>query len=97
MKQKVKPLSEKERELLEDMGQYWSPILDENDEPIILPTYSKEYIKRIELWKKKRLNEKVNKLYYQITDNFNLDEIENLDYKLKKYIFCEKANKYFQQ
>ena len=55
MKQKVKQLSEKEIEFWEDMDQYWSPILDENCEPIILPTYSKEYIKRIEEWKKNRL------------------------------------------
>ena len=57
MKQKVKSLSEKEIEFLEDYEDFrevFSPILDENDEPIILPTYSKEYIKRIEEWKKKR-------------------------------------------
>ena len=59
MKQKVKPLSKKEIEFWEDYEDFtevFSPILDENDEPIILPTYSKEYIKRIEEWKKKRDN-----------------------------------------
>lgn len=59
MKQKVKPLSKKEIEFLEDYEDFrevFSPILDENDEPIILPTYSPQYIKRIEEWKKKRDN-----------------------------------------
>lgn len=59
MKQKVKPLSKKEIEFwedYEDFAEVFSPILDENDEPIILPTYSPQYIKRIEEWKKKRDN-----------------------------------------
>ena len=63
MKQKVKPLSEKEIEFwddYEDFREVFSPILDENDEPIILPTYSKEYIKRIEEWKKKNLKKQTS-------------------------------------
>ncbi len=60
MKQKVRQLSEKEIEFYEDMDQYWSPILDENGEPLILPTYSKEYIKRIEEWKKKRSEKQIS-------------------------------------
>lgn len=38
----------------EELHNVFSPIVDENDEPIILPSYSKEYIKKIEKWKKKR-------------------------------------------
>lgn len=56
MKQKVKLLSKKEIEFWEDYEDFrevFSTILDENDEPIILPTYSPQYIKRIEEWKKK--------------------------------------------
>lgn len=51
MKQKVKLLSKKEIEFWEDYEDFrevFSTILDENDEPIILPTYSPQYIKRIE-------------------------------------------------
>ena len=67
MKQKVKPLSKKEIEFWEDYEDFrevFSPILDENDEPIILPGWSegyiKEYNKKVELWKKKNLKKQTS-------------------------------------
>lgn len=41
--------------------------------------------------------EKVNKLFYLVTENLNFEEIENLVDKLKKHLFCEEVNKYLQQ
>lgn len=41
--------------------------------------------------------EKVNKLFYLITESLKLEEIENLVDKLKKHLFAEDVNKWLQK